>query len=55
MGGEGAMGRLSEKNMCSKDFVHISHKAGKGVAHGVFKSILAGQQNWTRKSRLQIN
>ena len=53
MGGPGTMMRLvDEKNMGSKDYVHINFKGGKYVAPRIFKSIVAGQNNYARKMKL---
>ena len=53
MGGPGTMMRLvDEKNMGSKDYVHINYKGGKYVAPRIFKSIVAGQNNYARKMKL---
>lgn len=53
MGGSGTMKRLvDEKNMGSKDYVHINYKGGKYVAPRIFKSIVAGQNNYARKMKL---
>lgn len=53
MGGPGTMMSLvDEKNMGSKDYVHINYKGGKYVAPRIFKSIVAGQNNYARKMKL---
>ena len=53
MGGPGTMMHLvDEKNMGSKDYVHINYKGGKYVAPRIFKSIVAGQNNYARKMKL---
>lgn len=53
MGGPGTMKCLvDEKNMGSKDYVHINYKGGKYVAPRIFKSIVAGQNNYARKMKL---
>lgn len=53
MGGPGTMMCLvDEKNMGSKDYVHINFKGGKYVAPRIFKSIVAGQNNYARKMKL---
>lgn len=56
MGGPGTMMSLvDEKNMGSKDYVHINYKGGKYVAPRIFKSIVAGQNNYARKMKLINN
>lgn len=54
MGGEGAMARLHDKGMTSADMVHISRTGGKIVANGVFKSFVAGEENYKRRRKLEM-
>lgn len=53
MGGEGAMARLHERNMTSADLVHVSRGGGKLIANGIFKSIVAGENNYLRRRKLE--
>jgi hypothetical protein len=53
MGGPGTMMRIvDEQSMGTKDYVHINYKGGKYVSQRIFKSIVAGQKNYTRRERL---
>ena len=53
MGGPGTMMRIvDEPSMGTKDYVHINYKGGKYVSQRIFKSIVAGQKNYTRREKL---
>lgn len=53
MGGPGTMVRIvDEQEMGTKDYVHINYKGGKYVAGGIFRSIVAGQQNYARRIKI---
>lgn len=53
MGGAGTMMRIvDEQDMGTKDYVHINYKGGKYVSQRIFKSVVAGQKNYTRRAKL---
>ena len=53
MGGPGTMMRIvDEQNMGTKDYVHINYKGGKYVSQQIFKSIVAGQKNYSRRENM---
>ena len=53
MGGPGTMMRIVDsQDMGTKDYVHINYKGGKYVSQRIFKSIVAGQKNYTRREKM---
>lgn len=53
MGGDGSMAKLHDKGMSSADYVHVSHGGGKIIAQKVFQSIVAGENNYKRRKKLE--
>ena len=53
MGGEGSMAKLYDKGMSSADYVHVSHGGGKIIARQIFNSIVAGENNYLRRKKLE--
>lgn len=53
MGGDGSMARLHDKGMSSADYVHVSHGGGKLIARQVFNSLVAGENNYLRRRKLE--
>ena len=46
MGGKGSMKKLVDKNMANKDYTHLSYGGGKVVATAVYKSLIAGFEDY---------
>lgn len=53
MGGEGSMAKLSADGMASSDYVHVSHGGGKIIAGKFFQSIVAGENNYKRRKKME--
>lgn len=53
MGGEGSMARLHDKGMSSADYVHVSHGGGKIIARQMFNSLVAGENNYLRRRKME--
>lgn len=53
MGGEGSMARLHDQGMSSADYVHVSRSGGSKIAPKVFQSIVAGENNYLRRKKLE--
>lgn len=53
MGGEGSMAKLHDKGMSSADYVHVSHGGGKIIAHQMFNSLVAGENNYLRRKKME--
>ena len=48
MGGKGSIVRMVDQGMAAKDYIHINYKGGKVVATAIYKSIVAGESNYTK-------
>ena len=48
MGGKDSIVRMVDQGMASKDYIHINYKGGKVVAEAIYKSIVAGETNYTK-------
>ena len=48
MGGKGSIVRMVDQGMAAKDYIHINYKGGKVVAEAIYKSIVAGETNYTK-------
>ena len=48
MGGKGSIVRMVDQGMAAKDYIHINYKGGKAVAGAIYKSIVAGESNYTK-------
>lgn len=46
MGGTGSMKKLVERKMANKDYTHLSYGGGRVVAEKMYKSILAGYEDF---------
>ena len=51
MGGRGSMKRMVDENYANKDHTHINLKGGKLMAGHLFKSIVAGYDNYVRRTK----
>ena len=49
MGGNESMKKFVEQGLAAKDYTHMNFKGGKVIAEGIFKSILAGVENYRRE------
>ena len=50
MGGRGSMKKLVDSNSANKDYTHINLKGGKIIAEHLFKSMVAGYDNYVRRN-----
>lgn len=53
MGGEGSMAKMHDKGLSSSDYVHVSHGGGKIIAKAFFQSLVAGENNYLRRKKLE--
>ncbi len=53
MGGKGSMGRMFDQELCYSDFTHVTKKGGHEVASKIFKSIVCGVDNYSRRKKIE--